>query len=1030
MTKRRLTGFAMNRPQASAHVTTAALTKVGEIRAPYGAVEAWQRDAYGYYEVIGEVGYAISLTANTVAACEIRPIEVDNEVAPGGWRETGDERVLRVWNALVSPRGGKPELYRKAILNLQIAGECFLLGSPMEDEFGREAGISWEFISPEELRVENYGRTIKRNMGGYGGQQMVDLDPDAHYIARFWRSDPRFSERPDCSLKHVLPICREVVVLTQVVDAIAKSRLPAGILFVPDEMSFGSYDETEDDSDNTDEMDPFTQELVEHLTAPIDDRTSAASLVPLLMRGPAEFFDKVKVIEVARDLDTLYMELRDEALRRIATGMDIPPEIMQGKGGLNHWCFDDQTEVLTTEGWKGLDEFEVGDTLLSLNHETGATEWRPSVDVYRADVVDLPMLSIEGDRHSSLTTMNHRWPTLHKVRENVVDPETGRNTSRVIGQERIWTTSEELNSNDSLIVAAPSSDLPTDQKWSDALVEVAAWLWTKGNIRFSEGRRSPQVGIWQSNRVTPDNVARIRAAIAGVFGPALDSLTDGLVGRPAGERREAAWVERVQPGRPDMVEFRLNASAADALVGLFSDPARRVLDLGFIRDLTAAQLELFIDASIRADGTVLSAGTMHLTQSDPDRLAPLELAAILSGRSTHVYETKQNGTMLSISAKTTFPISGKKMTEETYTGRIWCPTVPPHHSVMIRRKGKVAFTGQTGYNIDSDFISKHVTPLGDMLSEFLTSAYLRPMLVEFEDMSEDEASQYRLLFDPSRIASRTDTGPNARAAYDRSELSRVAYLRESGFDEADAPDYDERKERDLRTLMTAEPVIFGPQIMGMLYPELEGKITLPESSGPVNDGDPGNPTDVPERKNHTGPSARPVIDNETGQDEPQPRGPAGPRVEESIIDRLATGADAALERALERAGNRVLSKMNGSHVSMKDRFKATPKIEIISGITDRELKQLGLSLTELFSGAWDNLAVRGKGWLRQHFIDQGIDNFTADEKAATVMNCLIALLEVEAMSALNRPVRVGANGLRVPHELIEQAISQHERIPV
>jgi len=662
----------MARPSASAHATTAALTKVGEIKSPYGTVEAWQRDSFSYYEIIGEVGYAIGLTANTVAACEIRPIEVDNEVAPGGWRETGDERVLRVWEALQPPRGGKPELYRKASAHLQIAGESFLLGSKLLDEFGRDSGIGWEFLSSEEIRVEGTGRNIKRHHGGYGGQQQEDLDPKDHYIARLWRSDPRFSDRPDCALKHVLPICREVVVLTQLVDAIAKSRLAAGILFVPDEMSFGPYDETEDDSDDTDDIDPFTEELMEHLTAPVEDRTSAASLVPLILRGAAEFGDKINLIDVARDLDNMYMELRQEAIGRIATGMDIPPEIMQGKGGLNHW---------------------------------------------------------------------------------------------------------------------------------------------------------------------------------------------------------------------------------------------------------------------------------------------------------------------------------------------------------------------TGYNIDADFISKHVSPLGDMISEFLTSAYLRPMLVEFEGMTEDEASKYRLLFDPSRITSRTDTGPNARAAYDRHVLSEVAYLRENGFDEADAPDYDERKERDLRMLLESEPIIFGPQIMGMLYPELEGEITLPDAEAmPVGGQDLENPSAVPARKNETGPSSRPVIDNETGQDEPSPRGPAGPRAEEGLIDRLATGADAALERALERAGNRILSKMNGQHVSMRDRFKSTPKDQIISGLTEQEMEQLGLTFADLFSGAWENLAVRGKGWLRQHFITEGFDNFTADEKAAVVVNSLLPLLELRAMSAMQTPVRIGPNGLRVPHEVITQALEQHERI--
>lgn len=668
-----MANFAMQQPRASAHATTAALTKISDIKAPYGTVEAWQRDAFGYYEIIGEVGYIINLTASTVAACEIRPIEVDNEVAPGGWRETVVPEVLRVWDALVPPRGGKRELYRQAAAHLQIAGESYLLGSSMVDEFGRGAGIGWEFLSPEELRVEPNGK-VKRNYGGYGGQQQVDLDPKEHYIARLWRSDPRFVHRPDCALKHVLPICREVVVLTQLVDAIAKSRLSAGILFVPDEMSFGPYEETEDDSDDTDDVDPFTEELMEHLTAPVEDRTSAAALVPLILRGAAEFHDKVKLIEVARDLNDLYMELRQEAIGRLGTGMDIPPEIMEGKGGLNHW---------------------------------------------------------------------------------------------------------------------------------------------------------------------------------------------------------------------------------------------------------------------------------------------------------------------------------------------------------------------TGYNIDADYISKHVTPLGDMLAEFLTSAYLRPMLVEFEGMSEEEASRYRLYFDASRITSRTDTGPNARAAYDRHTLSELAYLRENGFDEADAPTEEERQYRDLRMLMESEPIIFGPQIMGILYPDLQGVITLPEQGDPAasDPADIDNPSGQPERKRDTGPSARPVIDNETGQEEPTPRGPAGPRAEETIIDRLAVGADAALERALERAGNRILSKMNGQHVSMKDRFKSTPKDMILSGITAAELWQLGLSETDLMEGAWNNFAVRSKGWLIQHFIDQGLDNFCADEKANMVVGALMSLLEVHALSAMGRPIRVGPNGLRVPNELVEQAFEQHERIP-
>lgn len=667
----RLSEFAMQRPKASATISSAALQKVDSLRAPIGPPEGWQRDAYGFYETIGELAEVLNETASSLERCDFRPVSMGASGSPDAFKETTDERVIRVWRAFVGPRGGKPELIRKAALHLQIAGESFLVGQPVKTEFGMDAGMTWEFLSGEEIRVENNGKTIKRNYG-YAGMQPVELDADS-YIARLWRSDPKFSERADCAVKHVLPICSEIVLLTQVVDAIAKSRLSAGILFVPDEMSFGPFDETEDDSDETDDIDPLTQELSEQLTAPVEDRTSAASLVPLIMRGPAEFADKIIPITIARDLDHMYQDLRLEAIKRLATGLDIPVEIMFGKGGLNHW---------------------------------------------------------------------------------------------------------------------------------------------------------------------------------------------------------------------------------------------------------------------------------------------------------------------------------------------------------------------TGYNIDADFITKHIAPVGMMIAEFLTAAYLRPMLVEFEGMTEEEAADYELYFDSSKITSRTDTGPNARMAYTLKQISALAYLRESGFDEADMPSPEERKERDLRALMDAEPVIFGPQIIGMLYPELAGQIVVPvmvpdqgPEEGPDNPVDPNNP--LPQRGNPTGPNSDPVIDNETGQDEPQPRGPAGPRLEESLIRRLAEASDQALEQALKSAGDRLLDKMTSSgNKDMKAKFSQIPVTHVVSALTDPEYRSLRMKPHELWQGAWDTLAVRGKGWARQHFMDNGHSSMVADQKATVVMNVLVDLLESHLSAVVSRPVSAGPNGLRVPYEMIAFALEQ------
>jgi hypothetical protein len=73
---------------------------------------------------------------------------------------------------------------------------------------------------------------------------------------------------------------------------------------------------------------------------------------------------------------------------------------------------DDQTEILTIDGWVGHGALKAGTLVLTLNTDPDrdAAEWQPVEAVHRWDVEDEKMLSIEGDGHSSLTTMAHRWP--------------------------------------------------------------------------------------------------------------------------------------------------------------------------------------------------------------------------------------------------------------------------------------------------------------------------------------------------------------------------------------------------------------------------------------------------------------------------------------------------------------------------------------------------------------------------------------------------------------------------------------------
>lgn len=326
---RQVGSFAMIQP-SRAKVTSAALKKIadgGMKQQPLAS--RWAADAYDYADQIGEVGFVMNLSANMGAQCNLQAQEWDLEAKE--WIITEDERCLRVLAAFQGPQGGQSELKRRAFLHLAIAGESFLVGSPT-NENGVDTGILWEFLSSQELVVKRGERPERRRAGGAG-------EPlgDDHYIARMWRSHPQYSDLADSAMRRVLGICGEILTLTQMVDAVAKSRLNAGLLYVPDEITFAVPDDESGELPENDGIDSFIQELMEHLSAPVKDRTSAASLVPLVVRGPAALKDSVGLIDVARNLDTWAQELRKEALGRLGAGLDIDPAIVEGKASLNHW---------------------------------------------------------------------------------------------------------------------------------------------------------------------------------------------------------------------------------------------------------------------------------------------------------------------------------------------------------------------------------------------------------------------------------------------------------------------------------------------------------------------------------------------------------------------------------------------------------------------------------------------------------------------------------------------------------------------
>jgi len=347
------------------------------------------------------------------------------------------------------------------------------------------------------------------------------------------------------------------------------------------------------------------------------------------------------------------------------------------------FCADEKTEILSWRGWLRYDQISIGDTVLTLNHTTGLSEWQQVKAVNVFPVVDQKMLLMEHRDHSSLTTMDHRWPV-----ERVNKP-----GSVILNRYRTWATSEHFMWGDRVPITAECADIPSTQVNADALVELVAWLYTEGHIRkHRDGSLGTAVYIAQNTGTLGEK--RIRSALTNMFGPAND-----LFPRTGAQKDTVPrWRFRLKRnGRA--TEFVLNTLAGSMLL---EHAPEKVPSRAFISSLTANQLELFIETSIMADNN----GEHWFSQKNPNMAEAFQFACILAGYGTAIrlepkisYDRNGNPyrmTVVTIRRRKYFSPGQSPRLGSTvaYTGNVWCPTTS-NGTWFARRNGTTYFTGNS-----------------------------------------------------------------------------------------------------------------------------------------------------------------------------------------------------------------------------------------------------------------------------------------------------------------------------------------------
>jgi hypothetical protein len=313
------------------------------------SVSQWQQEAWEYYDAIGEIKYAFSLVGSVISRVRLYTATIENPSDAPVDTNVSDkvskdlaEAAERALARLDSAYGGKAGLLRDAALNILVAGECYLVQMPARQ--GSGVPESWDIRSVDELKVDGRGQYVITTRRDLNGVVPIPVPSNA-FVGRIWRAHPRYSDEPDSSIKGLLDLCSELLLLNRTFRATARSRLNAGALYLPDGLSLSSSPDSDyqfdDEIDITnptpeEEEDEFEEQLIDAMTTPISDESSASAVVPLLIRGPADLGDKIKQFKFERSFDPALAQRADRVLERILQGLDVPKDVVTGLANVKY----------------------------------------------------------------------------------------------------------------------------------------------------------------------------------------------------------------------------------------------------------------------------------------------------------------------------------------------------------------------------------------------------------------------------------------------------------------------------------------------------------------------------------------------------------------------------------------------------------------------------------------------------------------------------------------------------------------------
>lgn len=284
--------------------------------------------AWFYWSRIPELRYVSRYIANALSVATLYAGRVDGTGGPPQ-RLSDDHPATQLVRDFAGGYVGQTDLLDRLGLHLTVAGDSVLIG-PKNGTASLQAPFDqWRVYSTQEVHSRN-GKIFLLFPGNAKEVQI----PAGAMAVRVWRPHPKLWWDADSPVKGSFQVLKELDMLNMHIISSAASRLVgAGLLGIPEELDLpGSDTETEGT-----EVDQFVALLIEVMSMAKKNPESPAAQIPVMVRGPADYIDKIKHFDFSTEFSQMVPELRMGAIRRLALGMDVPPEILLGSENSTSW---------------------------------------------------------------------------------------------------------------------------------------------------------------------------------------------------------------------------------------------------------------------------------------------------------------------------------------------------------------------------------------------------------------------------------------------------------------------------------------------------------------------------------------------------------------------------------------------------------------------------------------------------------------------------------------------------------------------